>query len=247
MIRVGKCLYSKGGGIIYPSYENFTPIIVMMYSHSKYYPLSPYFLKDDQNRIMENIWQFSKCYKNVPKTIQRKSKYDNTIIWEHDAEVHLDDNDSYTNEYAQWRLKGMHNKDPVRYPVGFNYRSKCKFASAENPDGTINNTKLNYIEARKAIYLPVYCDLVKREKLFNQLQERLNKGENLLIIEVDGPHQESLAYYKEKYDVGDTFIEQDTMLINNQNISIMLNDDKHAFGHGYCLAMSLLHMDAQVW
>lgn len=247
MLRVGRCLYPKDSGIIYPSYENFTPIVVMMRSHSKYYPLSPYLLKDNQNRIMENIWQFSKCYKSVPKTVQRRSRYDNTVIWSHDTEVHLDDNDNITEEYKQWRVKGMHNKDPVRYPVGYNYRSQCKFALGENNDGTINETKLDYVAARKAIYLPVYCTLVKQEKLFNSLLERLNKGENLLIIEVDGPHQESLDYYKEKYNVDDTFIENDTMLINNQTITIMLNDDKHAFGHGYCLAMALFGMDMQNW
>jgi hypothetical protein len=214
-----------------------------MYSHSNFYPLSPYFLKDDKGRIMENIWQFSKCYEQVPKTIQKKSRYSNTVIWSHNKEIHLDKDGNTTEEYLKWRLKGMHCKHPVRYPVGFNYRSMCKFALQENDDGTINNTKLNYIEARKAIYLPVYCNLVRMEALFHELQARLNSGENLLIIEVDGPHQESMDYYKNMYKVEDNFIENDTMLVNDRNIDIMLNDDKHAFGHGYCLAMALLNMD----
>jgi hypothetical protein len=215
----------------------------MMKSHSEYYPLSPYFLKDDKGRIMENIWQFSKCYKVVPKSTQRKSRYDNTIIWQHGSEVHLDDNDNITNEYVAWREKGMNNKEPVRYPVTFNHRNKCKFALAENPDGTINvEKKLNYIEARKAIYLPVYCAIARKEKQFYELKERLKKGENLLIIEVDGPHQESLDYYKEKYGVDDKFIEKETMLVNGANINIMLNDDRHAFGHAMCISMALLDM-----
>lgn len=245
MLRVGRCSYTKSGKVTYPSYENFTSIIVMMRSHSKYYPLSPYFLKDAKGRIMENIWQFSKCYEKVPATIQRASRYDNTKIWTHGAEVHLDANDNMTDECLAWRIKGMNNQYPVRYPVGYDYRSNCKFALAENPDGTISPNKLDYVSARKAIYLPVYCSLVRGEKLFEHLQKRLNKGENLLIIEVDGPHQESLEYYKEKYGVDDTFIENSTVLINNVSIPIMLNDDKHAFGHGYCLAMALLGMDLQ--
>lgn len=239
MIRVGKCNYDSGK-IAYPSYENFTPIVVMLKSHSKYYPLSPYFLKDGQNRIMENIWQFSKCYENVPETVQKKSKYDSTVIWKHGAEIHLDDNGEVTESYKKWRNKGMSNLEPVRYPVGFNFRHNCKFSLKERRDGTINPERMDYITSRKKIYVPVYCKLVKKEKLFVDLMKRLEQGENLLIIEVDGPHQESLGYYKEKYNVNDNFIENDTMLITKKNLKIVLNDEKHPFGHGYCLAMTLL-------
>ena len=79
--------------------------------------------------------------------------------------------------------------------------------------------------------------------MFRDLQKRLEKGENLLIIEVDGPCQSSLDYYKQKYNVNDNFIENHTMLVNQQNINIMLNDPKHPFGHGYCLAMALMNKE----
>ena len=105
--------------------------------------------------------------------------------------------------------------------------------------------RLNYIEGRKGIYLPVYCQLAKEQPLFKALQQKLANGENLLIIEVDGPHQESLEYYKNKYGVDDTFIQNKTMLVNSENIKIMLNDEKYPFGHGYCLAMALLNKDIE--
>lgn len=235
MLRVGRCTYTPQKKIIYPSYENFTPIIIMMRSHSPFYPLSPYFLKDEKGRIMENVWQFSKCYKTIPKSVQMRSGYDRTVIWSYPADIHLDDNDNILPAYMAWREKGMNNPEPVRYPATFGHKSQCKFALAENDF----NTKLNYIEARKAIYLPLYCSLARKEKMFHDLKERLKGGENLLIIEVDGPHQESLDYYKEKYGVDDKFIEGGTMLVNQQNADIMLNDDRHAFGHGYCIAMAL--------
>ena len=111
------------------------------------------------------------------------------------------------------------------------------------PDGTLNETKLDYVASRKAIYVREYCKLVKKEPKFKELQKRVKKGENLMIIEVDGPHQESLDYYKVKYGVGNDFIVNNTMLINERNIKIMLNDTKHAFGHGYCLCMALLNKD----
>lgn len=245
MIRVGRCVHDKKGKITYPQYPGFNPVIVMTYSHSDYWPLSPYLLKDDRGRIMENLWQFSKCYKSVPKSVQRKSRYDKTIIWEHDEEIHLDDNDMITDEYKNWRKKGMENEHPVRYPVGFDYRNQCKFALMENTDGSINDVKLNYVQARKAIYLSLYCSMVKLKLQFKELQVRLANNENLLIIEVDGPHQESIEYYKNKYGVNDDFIEDNTMLVTEANINIMLNDDKHPFGHGYCLAMAVLNKDVE--
>lgn len=70
----------------------------------------------------------------------------------------------------------------------------------------------------------------------------LKDGKNLLIVEVDGPHGESLDYYKKKYKVDDNFIEDDTILATKENLKIMLNDTKHAFGHGYCLAVALLNL-----
>lgn len=238
MIRVGRCYY-EDNKMLYPSYEGFTSIVVMMKTHSKWYPLSPYFLKDDNGCILENIWQFSKCYEIVPKTCERKSRFDNTIVWEHPLETHIDKNGNITDDYWKWREKGINNLEPIRYPVGFKHRHKCKFAL------TNDGTKLNYIEARKKIYLHLYGDFVRSEKQYDELSDRLDKGEKLLIIEIDGPHQESLSYYKDVYGVNDDFIEQNTMLVNDENIKIMLNDEKHPFGHGYCLAMALLGIDCK--
>jgi hypothetical protein len=103
--------------------------------------------------------------------------------------------------------------------------------------------RLDYIAARKAIYLPLYLKLVVAKPQFSELRQRLAAGENLLIIEVDGPHQESLPYYKERYNVADNFIENSTVLATQENLQLVLNDAKHPFGHGYCLAAALLGLD----
>jgi hypothetical protein len=81
---------------------------------------------------------------------------------------------------------------------------------------------------------------VRKYDLFRELVVRLQNGENLMIVEVDGPHEESLGYYKSLYGVGNDFIEDNSMEATPANIEIMLNDAKHPFGHGYCLAASLL-------
>lgn len=226
-------------GVPGSSIEGYKKIIVMTPSNSKkWYPLSPYSLKNKKGHIMENMWQFRKVYKKVPKTIQRYSRYDNTIIWEYHEEIHTTDGE-VNNSYYEWRQKGLNNKYAIRYPVGYHHRHKCLYLLDDD------NNKLQLIEARKKVYLPTYSRLVKKVKEFNELKELLNKGQNLLIIEPDGPKQESLFYYMEEYGVKKDFIKDGTIKINQENINIMLNDKKHSFGHGYCLAMCLLNKDEE--
>ena len=140
----------------------------------------------------------------------------------------------------------MNNQDAVRYPVGFKYRHLCLCSFEETDDGSFNPTvPLDYVQSRKKIYVKEYCRLVKKHKIFKMLQDKLKSGVNLLIVEVDGPHQESMNYYRNEYGVQDDFIQNDTILINEENIKLMLNDTKHAFGHGYCLSMALLDKELE--
>lgn len=228
MIRVGRIQ-----GNVQPSFKGFEKVVVMMKS-SKYWELSPYYLKSDEGWIMENMWQFSKVYEKAPKSNQKYSRWDPTVIWDHPAETHVEDGE-LTDEYWAWRKKGFENDHAVRYPVGFHHRKNCLYAFVEDP-----SERLDYIESRKKLYVPIYINLVKKEDKFRQLVEKLRNGKNLLILEVDGPHGESLDYYKERYGVDDDFITGNTMLATMENLDIMLNDGKYPFGHGYCLAAALL-------
>lgn len=233
-VRVGRRIYGRGG-YRDPSFPGFTSILCLTKS-TAYGSLGPYVLKDERGRIMENLWQFSKCYKSIPKSTQRYSKYDTRIIWDHPAEVHIREDGSLTDEYWAWRKKGMECKDAVRYPVGFHHRHKCLYALSEDNI----EEKLGYIESRKKIYLPVYTKCVQDQPQFVELKSRLERGENLLIIEVDGPHEESMPYYKATYGVNDDFITKDMVLVTPEHMKLLLNDEKHPFGHGYCLGMALL-------
>jgi hypothetical protein len=245
MIRVGTRKYT-GSSFIDPSFENFISIIVLT-KCTAYGDLGPYVIKDKKGRVFENVWQFSKLYEKVPATIQRYSRYDSKIIWEHKEEKHIDEKGNPTKEYWNWRKKGMYSEYGIRYPLGYGKQHSCitalykvKTEKDENGKKTHFYECLNYIQARKQIYLKEYCKIVKKIEKFKKLKEMLNNGLNLLIIEVDGPRKESLPYYKEKYKVDDSFIENNTILITKPNMEIMLNDPKHPFGHGYCLALALL-------
>jgi hypothetical protein len=240
-VRVGRRIY-QGGKYHEPYFPGFTSIIVMT-KCSAFGSLSPFELCDERGRNLENIWQASKVYPNVPQTKQCYSRYDKRVIWERKAETHAIKRDDVSWQilpaYLKWRRDLMNCKYAVRYPVGFNHRHNCLFALAEGDDGEIVKRPLDYVSSRKAIYVPLYERLVQDKKQFLELRRRLAQGENLLIIEVDGPHQESMTYYQEHYHTADDFMTDDTMLATADNLKIMLNDPKHPYGHGFCLAAAL--------
>tara|TARA_R110002072_G_scaffold45565_6_gene126961 strand:+ start:16187 stop:16951 length:765 start_codon:yes stop_codon:yes gene_type:complete len=226
--------------------DGYTNIVCLTKS-TKYGSLSPYELKDEYGRCIENLWQFGKCYDKVPSAREIFSRFDQRVIWEWPAQTHVaygpNGEAILTREYFEWRKAGCNAKDAIRYPVGRKNMSKCLFALAENPDGTVNPKTLDYVESRKAIYLPLYTRLVQGKPQFEDLKRRLINGENLLIIEIDGPHAESIPYYQEKYGAPANWIQQDSILCNKENMTIMLNDHLHPFGHGYCLALALQGID----
>lgn len=194
---------------------------------------------------MENLWQFSKVYSHVPKTTQYYSRYDQRVIWNHPAEVHFTQEEE-TEAFWNWREKGLASEYPIRYPVGIKHRHNCLHSLIETKrverDGEVEVTheRVEYISARCQLYVPEYLRAVRKEEQFGVLKRKLKQGINLLIIEVDGPHQESLQYYREKYGVDETFIVCDTVLANRHNLSLFLYDALHPYGHGYCLAEALL-------
>lgn len=230
MIRVGTITYTKGKKN-FPDIVGYKRIEVMTPS-TRYGSLSPYSLKDEEGRIMENWWQSRKVYELVIRSKQRKSRWDSTVIWEWPGERHLLDGE-ITESYWVWRKALESNPEPVRYPVGRRNMGMCKFAMDD--DG---KERLDYIQSRKRLYVKKYVELVKQQRQYCELLGMTRNGVKLNIVEVDGP--KDCDYYKEKYGVDDTFISNRTIECNKDNLRIMLNDPKHPFGHGYCLAMALM-------
>lgn len=229
MIRVGRSKTTQAKD--HPSFPNFSPIVCMTKS-TAYGDIGPYLLKNEEGEIFENWYQSRKIYPWVPKNTEVYSRFDRKIIWQQEEEVHIIDNQP-TSAYWNWRNRLAKNPDAVRYPCGFHHRSKCV--------GAIHNGQIyDYLTGRVEIYAKEYIRLVRQTETYRNLLSRLRQGENLLIIESDGPHQESLEKYKQTYGVGDDFIQNQTALMNRRSLEIFLNDSHHAFGHGYCLAWALL-------
>jgi len=256
-VRVGSCHW-KGSKRIDPTYPAFTNILCLTQS-SEYGMLGPYcltikvkFQGDDKEYdvIFENYFQASKVYEIVPEACEVRSRFDRTVIWKWPSEQHVTiyqsldpttpPNYQILPAYLNWRKSLMLQPEPIRYPVGKASTHKCLFALKQNGDGTLNPKYLDYVAGRKAIYLEEYVKVVKVHPEFLKLKQRLLAGENLLIVEVDCCQERSLPYYKEKYGVGDDFIQNETMIVTETNLEIMLNDTKERFGHGYCLAGALL-------
>lgn len=234
-VRVGRRKYFAGGTYVDPAFPGFTPVVSMTPS-TKFGCISPYVLKTPDGVVLENAWQFSKVYPQVPATRQVYSRYDARVIWEHAAETHYT-NGTLMPEFFAWRSKGFSCADAIRYPVGLKHMHECIGAFLPGSDEL-----LDYVSARKRIYVPLFLEAVQRAPAFISLQERLARGENLLIIEVDGPHQETIEHYKHTYGVDSTFIERDTTLATPRALNIFLHDTKHPFGHGYCIAWALLQL-----
>ena len=74
----------------------------MTYS-TEYGDIGPYCLKDKEGRIMENIWQCAKVCPKVPHSLQRYSRYNKRVIWDHQAEVHIGDDGEPNELYWKWR------------------------------------------------------------------------------------------------------------------------------------------------
>lgn len=235
-IRCGKSKLWKGK-VNTPEYENFVQIVV--HPNKPYESLGPYFLKNEQGQIIENVWQFDKVYEKVPPVKMPYSSGNPLIVHEWPGEIHIDADGKFTPEFWNWRLTGKNNPQPVRAPVGWKHLKNCLFSLEKDEPISETNPKLDYIESRKKIYVPIYMEAVVKEPKFWELRQRWLNGENLLIIEVDGPHQESLSYYQETYGVGPNFIEKDSVEATEENLTILRNDPKHPYGHGFCLAETL--------
>ncbi len=81
---------------------------------------------------------------------------------------------------------------------------------------------LDYIEARKKVYLPEYWNLVKDTNSIKILISLIEKGESIVLYGFDGPRDR---------DGNPLCIEASLDFLKNK-----LNDETHPFGHGYIIS-----------
>ena len=207
--------------------------------------LHPDNLRESSGRILGNVWKFSKLYRYIPRIkLTGMSGRLLVDIWKHPYETHFSD-DIVTKEYWEWRRKGFNLEYPLVSPIGKSSKERYIGFIPTNcnlyGDVSKENVEiLDSVQARKDIFNKHYSRLVKREEKFYELKKWIKNGQNLFIIDPDGPCFEDLEYYKDKYNVDDEFITSNNIAIaNEENLKIFLNDELHEPGFSFYLAALL--------
>lgn len=190
---------------------------------------------------VENVWQFAKVYENVQRQRQTKGtvkRGTQEIVWQHPEERHAKvptghaarDATSFPGvriepAFHHWRAKGWTHKRAVRRPNGTVKKGGVPLFSLWG------DQRLNYIDARKTIYLPVYQNAVRKTEAYQQLLAEVASGKNILLIDVDGPNVRKFPQGREA---------------THAMLAACLEDPTRPFGHGYACAMALLaDLDAE--
>lgn len=172
--------------------------------------LSPFFLGPVDlyggyvSQNVENAWQFSKVYIDF-------LNYDALAS----IEDPLPQEFGLSPEYFVWAKKGWDDTRAHRYPMGKGRKPVYSYW---------NGRKLNYIEARKAIYCPLYAKAVERSEAFAKLKEEYEKAE-----------KENYTLYLWDFDGR----------VTDESYEEILNNEKKKMGHAFVLAMIL--ENKRVW
>lgn len=99
--------------------------------------------------------------------------------WQHSKAFleHVDTSGNPTNVYWDWAKKGWSDKWAHRYPMG-----KGRVPLYSYWDGE----RLDYIEARKKIYVPLYAEAVLKTPSWQKLLSLYRGGEKLALRDFDG-------------------------------------------------------------
>ena len=119
-----------------------------------------------------------------------------------------DRNNDPTREYYDWAQEGWSKKHVDRYPMGKGAIPICSIWDGE---------KLDYIDARKKIYIPLYARAIIKTSTFQVLKDEYEEKENLVLWDYDG------------YD----------HVKKGMTLQDVLNESKLKMGHAFVLVMLL--------
>lgn len=125
----------------------------------------------------------------------------------------VDDNQNPTEDYFIWSNIGWNKSWADRYPMGKNTKPLYSYW---------NKQKLNYIQARKIIYAPLYANAVQNTQAFKKLQELANI-QDVWLWDFDGYDHKKL----------------------NMSYEDVINCSTRKMGHAFVLAMLLENQ--KVW
>ena len=119
-------------------------------------------------------------------------------------------------------------KPKRRYPKG-----KGKTILCARFEGYEDIGDMDYVTARKTVYVKEYYDLIKDRERTLYWKKLLEEGQSITIYDFDGPRTD---------DKGVTCLELNEDLLRDK-----INDLKFPFGHGYVVACALTGIDLSVF
>ena len=122
--------------------------------------------------------------------------------------LHVDANGEPMDSYFQWRDRGWEDDYAHRYPAGRGARPKFSLWEGR---------KLTYVEARKAIYIPLYARAVVKTDAYTTLKQLYEDETELWLWDFDGYDHRKLGRTYEQ----------------------VINDPNRKCGHAFVLAMLL--------
>jgi len=229
--------------------NNYETINVLKWNNSKWKDLCPYLLKTDGNELnhnsggilFENFYQGCKVYDIVYENEVYASRYyvnnPKYLWWKFEpqtpsGDVIYENGTIHYEHYFHWRNSLWECKNPIRYPNKIHRRKNTQFSLIIDKDK--NETRLNYLDTRKEIYVKEYTRLIKKLPIYEELLNKLKKGKNIMICEVDVPAQNKKGEYGKDCDINNI------CYMSIEKLELLLNDTNEAYGHGLCLAYSLL-------
>lgn len=170
--------------------KDYTNVNVTSQSTDQFKWLSPFYLK--------NIFLYNGI---ISKRLENAWQYSKVYP------CHVDKTNFPTAKYWEWAHQGWNNDWAVRYPMGKGAKPLYSYW---------NGKKLDYIQARKKIYIPLYRKAVEYKKVFEALKV-LHQFKHIALLDFDGYNHKALG-----------------MTYND-----VLNCTERKMGHAFVLGMML--------
>lgn len=123
---------------------------------------------------------------------------------------HADSRGEPTPAYWTWAKRGWNSQRAYRYPLGKGRRLLCSLW---------NGQRLDYIAARKQIYLPLYQAAVAHTPAYQRLEATYRRNRSITLFDFDGYDHTSL----------------------NMTLADVVNCPTRICGHSFILAMMLTY------
>lgn len=231
-------------------YEGFETVNVLKWNNSKWKSLCPYYLRTDGheqcvnpgNVLFENFYQGLKVYDIVYENAVYPSRFHSgklEHLWWNFKPINSsgdnlvnDDKTINYDLYFRWRDDLWNCQHPIRYPNKMQRKHRVKFGLYIDHDG--NETRLNYLDLRKKMYMGEYIRLIRKLPEYSKLLNGLKKGKNIMICEVD------VSSNGKKGEYGLDCDDNNMCILSTEKVMKLLEDTSEPFGHGLCLAYALL-------